>query len=340
MLVAGSSSTTGLEAAKKVAVAGASVVIVTAREEKRANTVKTIIEDYLASLSITTNTRIIPIPLEMTDLSSIYAFIESLRSKVSHLDHAILNAGTNPLTHTLSPTNYETSIQVNAISTTLLSLHLLPLLLASPLTTNPSPSARPHLALVSSGTAWMANLSTLPVAPSSTTPIADLSTSANFPPYIWGGQVQYSYSKLLLEYAMRRMAFLPALNPDDPLVLVTSVCPGAVASNLARAYTEKSWLASGLVALICLAARPPEVGANIHLSVLGRGLEVRGEMWKDDVVLAGEIVKNVKSPEGVELGDRVWEEMKRICRDADEERGQDAVGRMLEGVETTSGKNT
>ena len=345
ILVAGSSSTMGLEAAKKVAVAGASVVVVTAREETRAHAVKTTIEDHLASLCITTKPTIIPLTLEMTDLSSIYGFIKALRAQVSHLDHTILNAGINHSTYTVSPTNYETSIQVNAISTNLLSFNLLPLLLASPLTTKPDPASRPHLVFVSSGTAWMVDLPTTPVAPSSSTPMADLSTSANWPAAaLVAGQVQYARSKLFLEYAMRRMAFLPVLNapgttPDapasNPRVLVTSVCPGYVATNLGRSYVEKSWLMGAAVLLLALVSKPAELGANVHVSALGRGLEVRGEMWKNDAVLAGETVKNVKDPEGLALGARVWEEMKGICRRADEEHGDGTVARMLEGEDRT-----
>ncbi|ETN45042.1 uncharacterized protein HMPREF1541_09918 [Cyphellophora europaea CBS 101466] len=341
ILVAGSSSTMGLEAAKKLAAAGASTLVVTARTEARAQSIKTAIEAHLNSLSVAPPPTIIPLTVEMTSPTSIHAFIHSLSSHVQHLDHAILNAGTNESTHSLCATGYETSIQVNAISTTLLGLSLLPLLLASPNTTNPTISLRPHLVFVSSGTAWLVKPATLPTAPSSTTPMADLSTPANWPPGTFGGQALYSRSKLCLEYAMRHLAFLPVLRSDPaasdspPRVLVTSCCPGPVATNLARSYTANSWVATLGVALISQLVRAPEVGANIHVSALGRGEEARGEMWKDDVVVSGEKVRNVKEGVGRELGERVWREMKVVVKEQDQEQGGEGlVERMLvEGEE-------
>lgn len=343
ILVAGSSSTLGLEAAKKVAVAGAATVIVTARTEQRSRAIQQDVNDHLTSLSIKPLPKIIPLVLELSDPTSIHTFIKSLQSSIPHLDHAILNAGTNETTHSFSPNSpYEKTLFINSIAPTLLSLLLLPLLLASPNTTNPSPTLRPHLVFVSSGTAWLVNIPELPVAPSSTTPIADLSSTANFPPGFFGGQGQYSRSKLFVEYAMRHIAYLPILNSSAniqgesaeqalPKVIVTSVCPGFVATNLARNYTENSWLSSAAINVLMTLMRRPDVGANIHVSALGKGEEVRGEMWKDDVVLKGEKVKNVKGEAGRELGERVWRELRGICGELDGEKhgGEGIVEKVL-----------
>lgn len=320
VLVAAANTSLGLEAAKKLAVAGASTLIITARDEPKAKATKTAIEAHLAAHSIST-CKIVPLILEMDDLPSVHTFMASLKQVTSHLDHAILNAGVFVGDYKQLPSTYESSIQINAIATTLLSLLLLPLLKASPLTKQPSTSSRPHLTYVSSWAAFQAHLYDSPAFATSTHPAAELSTRENFPTGALAGYTQYGRSKLLLQHAIQRIAFLPFISDGtSPSVLVTSVDPGPTSTGIFRDYTS-SPIWGPVIGLGRFILRPPAQGANIYISSLSTGDEARGEMWMDDEVVKGDILKNVKGEQGLEVGHRVWEEMCQLVKASDGPEG-------------------
>lgn len=331
ILVTAANTGLGLEAAKKVAAAGAATVITTARDENKAQQAKIAIEAHLTSQALPSCT-IIPMALEMSDPSSIQSFTIALKRHTSHLDHAILNAGVFPTTYQPLPTGYELATQVNAISTIHLSLLLLPLLKASPLTTHSTISQRPHLTYISSYAAFMENLSATPWLTSSTRPLTALSAPTNFPTGAMAGMAQYGRSKLMLEYAFRRVAFLPfisevgtAKDTDAPLVLVTSVDPGPTATGIFRSYD--GWLGSLFIGAAKLVLRLPEQGAEAFVSSLVLGEEGKGQMWMDDQVVGGKSLGNVEGADGKRLGERAWDEMREIVSGWD--YGEGTVKRVL-----------
>ncbi|KAK2729019.1 short-chain dehydrogenase reductase [Colletotrichum kahawae] len=301
ILIVGASTGIGLEAAKKLAAQGTSTLIITARDEAKAATTKATIEEHLAS---------------------IYGLVSRLKQKTNHLDHAIISAGLLAGSYEQAETGYESSLQVNAISPTLLSTHLLPLLLNSPLVHKDSVAERPHLTLVSSGAAWLASRSTIEPIISSPTPLRDLSRREAFTPGVMGGQRHYCLTKLMLEYSMRHLAFLPHIEDAEkgPRVLIASVCPGAVNSDLSR-HSANSGLV-GMMAKIVnnTVARTAEQGANIYISSLGLGEEGRGQMWTDDHI-SKDHKAFLSTPEGKQLGDRVVQELQSFVREMDTKRG-------------------
>lgn len=237
VLLIGASTGIGLEAAKQLATKCVSTLVVTARDDLKAQKTKEAIQHHLASLPqppVVPN--IIPLVVEMSSPTSIYDFIRALEKAVSHLDHAILSAGILLGSYETAPTGYETSLQVNAISPIFVSLLLMPLLLASPLVEKLSVAERPHLTIVSSGGAWLTKRSSIEPFFASDKPLTELSKRENFPPGMMGGQYHYSRSKLMTEYSKRHLARLASITDagGKPRVLVVSVCPGAVNSSLSR----------------------------------------------------------------------------------------------------------
>ncbi|KAL2678690.1 hypothetical protein Neosp_009441 [[Neocosmospora] mangrovei] len=333
VLLVGASTGIGLEAAKKLATKGPAKLIVTARDAGKASKTKALIEEHLTATSTpqSSTPTIIPLVVELTSINSMYAFARDLAQATDHLDHAILSAGILLGSYSqVSETGYETSLQVNAISPMLMSLLIMPLLLASPRVNNESVTDRPHLTIVSSGGAWLVKKSSLSPYVDFDHPLRELSKQENFPPGIMGGQWHYSRTKLMCEYGKRHLAMLPSLNDANrkPKVLVASVCPGAVNSELSRHSANSGVLGAMARVVNGTVARTPEQGANIYISSLTLGVDGRGEMWTDDAI-SKDARPFVASDELKRLGDHVWEEIKEFATTADEVHGSGAVKRLL-----------
>jgi NAD(P)-dependent dehydrogenase (short-subunit alcohol dehydrogenase family) len=327
ILVTAATGGIGLEAAKKLAVRGTSRLIITGRDEKKAATAKAAIETHLKSLSPNPNPsiNITALALEMAQPASIQSFVESLRSQTKHLDQAILNAGFIATKYDVSADGYESVIQVNTVSTAYLSLQILPFLLASPRTKQPSVANRPHLTLISSGTAWGTSLESIRDHTKSDTPMAELSSEKAWPKGITGGGTEYGRSKLLLEFIYRRLAFLPSLLEDSsdpnssPKVLVVSTCPGMTQSDLVRGFEKEFNALTNAASKVFLFAisKSTENGAEIYLTSLEQGIEARGQQWKDDRLWTTGVKERMESAEGKKLGDKVWNEMKQYAMNQD-----------------------
>jgi NAD(P)-dependent dehydrogenase (short-subunit alcohol dehydrogenase family) len=333
VLITGANTGLGLEAAKKLAAAGAATLIITARDEQKGKAAKSAIEAHLTSHNIPVAT-VIPLRLEMDDPTSIHAFLTTLKQHTTHLDHAILNAGVFATTYRQLPTTYESSIQINALSTTLLSLLLLPLLTASSLITQTLISQRPHLTLVSSYAAFMADLRTSPFLKSTDRPLAALSDQVNFPTGLSAGLTQYGWSKLMLEYALQRIAFLPSLSThsatgtvsETPRVLISSVDPGPTATNIFREHSS-GFVGAAIMGLVQKGLKTAEQGANAYVSSLTLGEEGRGQMWMDVVFVGRERKGNTEGEEGRKLGEKAWAEMREWL----EREGGETVTSVLAG---------
>ncbi|RSL53627.1 hypothetical protein CEP53_007690 [Fusarium sp. AF-6] len=333
VLLVGASTGIGLEAAKKLATKGPAKLIVTARDASKASKTKTLIEEHLSATSTPQSSipTIIPLVVELTSPKSIYAFAHDLAQATDHLDHAILSAGILLGSYSqVSKTGYETSLQVNAISPMLMSLLIMPLLLASPRVHNESVTDRPHLTIVSSGGAWLVKKSGLSPYVDFDHPLCELSKKENFPPGMMGGQWHYSRTKLMCEYGKRHLAMLPSLNDakGQPKVLVASVCPGAVNSELSRHSANSGVLGAMARVVNGTVARTPEQGANIYISSLNLGVEGRGEMWTDDAI-SKDARPFIASHELKRLGDNVWGEVKEFAAKVDEMHGSGVVKRLL-----------
>ncbi len=335
VLLVGASTGIGLEAAQQIAAKGVATLVVTARDAVKAERTKEAIEQHLASLPPQqrqdTAPTIVPLIVEMTSPNSIYDFVDELGRTVRHLDHAILSAGMLPGGYErVAATGYETSLQVNAVSPTLLSLLLLPLLLASPLISKSSVAERPHLTIVSSGAAWLTKRSLIEPFFKATQPLVELSKQENFPSGLMGGQYHYCRSKLMTEYAKRHLATLASITDDagKPKVLVVSVCPGAVNSDLSRYSAGSGFL--GIMAKVVnnTVARTPLQGSNIYLTSLERGQEAQGEMWTDDHI-SQDHKQYVLAADGAKFGDSVWRELKDFMLRIDKENGKGVVGTLL-----------
>ncbi|KAF2655518.1 short-chain dehydrogenase/reductase family protein-like protein [Lophiostoma macrostomum CBS 122681] len=285
VIVTGSTSGIGLEAAVKYAALGASKVIIAARNLEKAKKVKADIEARVGSKG-----QLEVWELDLNSYDSIVAFAERANT-LEHLDIAILNAGAWRRSFVSSKHGWEEDIQVNTISTTLLGILLLPKLKDSQKHTGKIPI----LEFVNSGLYENAKIDPDAVR-------TDHILKWYNPPKSFDGPTQYAISKLFLMFATNKLA--EATSPGE--VIITSVCPGIVASDLARDFNFPGigillWIAAKLV------QRSPEEGSRIILSGTTQGERIHGRFWKNDRLMP--IGPSVAGEENKKIGQRVWEEI-------------------------------
>lgn len=308
VLITGANTGLGYEAAKKVAALNAERLIITTRSHSKGESTKAQIQEWLAASGSTTQTEILPLILDISTAEGVRSFVKQLALTTERLDSVMLNAGMNSPTCNISPDGFEETLQVNTISTVFLATLILPMMISTSNSTN----TQTHLTFVSSRMATAS--SSLPSSQfqSSSTPLKDLAQASAFPQQAMGGQVRYGQSKLFLEYAIRRLNQLPAVNGNDgkPKVIINSVCPGICRTDIGRNYHNWFLLFFMHVIFMPLLSKSASDGANALLFALTAGEESRGQMWI--VTRYQEKWDALKSSDGKAFGEKVWQELQTM----------------------------
>lgn len=269
ILVTGSNTGLGYAAALKFAQLGAQLLILAVRDPSKGGSAKaTIVKEC-------PNTKVEVWQLEMLSYASIEALATRVDRELPKLDIAVMNAGIVTRTYGTSAYGWEKTLQINCLSTTLLSLMLLPKLRASNFHDNHSPL--PVLEIVSSRLHYRAQLSDEQKTNEDVNLLKDFSKEENFS---WK---QYGMSKLLVQYAVRELKKLAdTSNGSKPEVLVLGVCPGIVATGLGREYSSYAEIAGRWIFNL-LVSRTPDQGANTLVSGTLVQEEGHGKFWQNDV---------------------------------------------------------
>ncbi|KAI1626520.1 hypothetical protein EDD37DRAFT_351223 [Exophiala viscosa] len=317
VLVTGATGGLGMEAAKKIALLGPDMLIITARNDAKGQTAKRAIEASVKSApnrDTSKRTEIVPIVLDMSSFAGVQRFVDTLQAQFSSIDAALLNAGTLPSKYVQSQDGWEEALQVNAFSSFLLGVLLLPLLKAA---ADAGTSYKPHLTFVSSGTAWLIKPEKLGQLINSETPLEDLNGPKNFPSTLAGAQAQYARSKLVLEYAVRHLVTTPALKDDkgNVKVVVNTTCPGMCKSDLGRQVTTNVFVKLLSWILYAFFARSASDGVNAFTMALTLGDNSHGEMWKNDRIFETGPMNTTE--EVRKFGDRIWNEFRQVILKAD-----------------------
>jgi NAD(P)-dependent dehydrogenase (short-subunit alcohol dehydrogenase family) len=285
IIVTGATSGIGLEAVVKFAALGASKVIIAARNLKKADEVKQNIEARIGSKG-----QLEVWQLDMDSYDSIVAFAERA-NKLDHLDVAVLNAGLRKSNFGKLKYGWEEDLQVNTISTVLLAILLLPKLKASKGAT----SKIPILEFVNSGTHQRIVLDPDVVKSDS------ILQGYNIPER-FSAQNQYGLSKLFLMFATNKLA--EETSSGD--VIITSVCPGMVGTDLSREVKFPG--VSVVLAIIgFFVLKSPEQGGRVILSGTTQGESVHGRFWQYDIIQP--VAPAVAGEENKKIGLRVWNEI-------------------------------
>jgi len=127
-VITGASSGLGLESAKRLAAAGATVVMTT-RTDAKGETAKSQVQSYLQERSIT-NRNVYALTLDMDDLADIKLFPERLSKELgsSKIDVLMNNAGMLTKTREITKDGLEKTFQSNHLGPFLLTSELFPML--------------------------------------------------------------------------------------------------------------------------------------------------------------------------------------------------------------------
>lgn len=266
VIVTGANTGLGFEAAAKVATLDASRVILGVRDLTKGNHAKSVIEERTR-----TKDRVEVWHLDMNSYDSIQDFAQRA-SSLDHLDVAVLNAGVYMVAYEESRYGWEQTLQVNALSTALLGLLLLPKLKASK-----TENRVPVLEFVSSGNHERVAFS--PEQRRADNLLQSYNTAKDYK-----ASQQYAVSKLFLMYVMQTLAsFVRSSDAASgkPNVIVTSVCPGYCKSDLSRGHKG---IAMQVVRTLAnaLFLRTTEEGSRSLVSGVMLGEEAHGQFWQND----------------------------------------------------------
>jgi len=206
-IITGSNTGIGLESSKQLLDLGLSRLIMAVRSTERG-------EIIASKLRLAHPTSIIDVwYLDMLSYQSVHNFVQRCDSELNQIDTVILNAGVSPYKFMKSEsTGHEEGIQVNYLSTVLLTILLVPVLKTK--------SQKDSPGRITISTSILANLSKFPNR--NKRPLLSSFDDTKVNP--WDGNERYMVSKLLGQLFLVKLA--DYVNPDD--VIINMVEPGFV----------------------------------------------------------------------------------------------------------------
>lgn len=262
VIVTGANTGLGLEVARHIVTLGATKVILGVRSVAKGEAAKKDIE------ATTGRSNVVDVwELDLERFDSVKSFVDRA-SKLPRLDSAIMNAGVATGEWKLSPDGWEQTIQVNVLSTSLLSLLLLPMLAK---TGKEYPTTKPHLVIVGSDNHAVAKFEEW---------TAENSLNALNDHDLWKKSSEknpverYSVSKLLDSYLAIELASLVPMVNEEPAVIVDVVTPGLTKSEL---LTREPGIPFIFTVLLSLTGRTTVEGSKAIVDAAFRGNEAHGK---------------------------------------------------------------
>ena len=283
VIVTGSNTGLGKEAARHFARLGASKIILAVRNTKAGDAAKKDIESTTGCAA-----SVIEVwPLDLSSYDSVKAF-SSRASALPRIDVLLENAGIATMRFDLAE-GHERTVTVNVISTFLLALLLLPKLRS----TAKEFKTTPHLTIVSSEVHGWTKFPEWK-RPNTFTALDDKSKT-NF-------EERYPTSKLLEVLVIRAIASKMA----NSGVVLNYLNPGLCHSELAREA------GMSLKIMKLLFARSTEVGSRTLMAAAAAGPESHGKYMTDAKVDDSQLSPFVRSDDGKAAAEKVWTELSEI----------------------------
>ena len=262
VLITGCNTGLGFEAGLKFARLGASKLIFGVRSIERGNAAKKRIEEQLGGKLSSSTIEVLE--LDMMNFSSVKSFAQKVDSKFSEVHDVVLNAGMAASKYIESPEGWESSLQVNVLSTAYLSILLLPVLRKTAHSSgNPT-----HLEIVAS--AGHGDVDAASIQDSGRI-VDKVTKEENF-----SLMKQYAITKLLVMYAMNQLA--SRVSAEE--VIILACCPSLCKSDIAR---EASYIVRKIDGVWkSIFARSTEEGSRTLVSGVTLGKDAHGQFWTND----------------------------------------------------------
>ncbi|KAF8195287.1 hypothetical protein K438DRAFT_1760943 [Mycena galopus ATCC 62051] len=226
--------------------------------------------------------------LDMASFASVVKFAECANTTLKRLDGAVLNAGINTWEWGVTADGWERILQINALSTGLLGVLLLPLLQATSTLLDSKPELPPHLTITGSEGMFLAKFSEKSASASKI--LATMNDKAQCKDIV----DRYPTSKLFNLFLAREIAKLPLAQG----VVVNVVSPGLCASEIGRDLG----LSRSVSYLIgCISWTAAKGALNLKYGMLQLTPSGAPPAW-------------TQSKEGLRVQAEVWAEMMEVWR--------------------------
>ncbi|KAJ8120831.1 hypothetical protein O1611_g10263 [Lasiodiplodia mahajangana] len=284
-IITGANSGLGLEAGRQLLQLGLSHLVLAVRSQSKGDEAANGLKKEFPRAEISV------MLLDMSSYSSIGAFAEQCKS-LPRIDMVILNAGLVSGEHfaTAKDTGHEYSLQVNYISTALLTLLLLPILKSKRI----AGAKAPVLSIVSSDTAYWGSVETQgPV-------LTQLDKPEKYAAMTW-----YQNTKLFQHFFVSKLAE----QIDGRDVTVNMVNPGLCGgTEFGKSGSGFSAIAITIFRFIkWINARSAETGASTYVdAVVVKGEESHGSYVSDWAIRPYPEI--LYTEEGAQVRERLWEE--------------------------------
>ncbi|KIW67798.1 hypothetical protein PV04_07025 [Phialophora macrospora] len=286
VIITGSNTGLGKEAARHIARLGASKIILAVRNTKAGEDAKRDIEKTTAC-----DRSVIEVwPLDLASYDSVKAFADRA-SKLPRIDVLLENAGIAATKYSQAE-GHERTITVNVVSTFLLALLLLPKLKATARQFNTSP----RLVIVSSEVHAWTKFAEWQQPTDQIFPTLDGEKTANM------GE-RYPTSKLLEVLVVRQLA--PKLAGSG--VALNMLNPGLCQSELSR---ESDSIVFDILKFFL--ARSTELGSRTLVAAAAAGPDSHGKYMTNGKVNDGALSRFVKSKDGEVASEKVWHALSDI----------------------------
>ncbi|KAH8901628.1 NAD(P)-binding protein [Thozetella sp. PMI_491] len=283
VIITGANGGLGIDTARQILALGAKVILAVRSEAKGEKIRQELLNEC----------KLIPDLIQVWELdlmsyNSVISFAKRAKS-LEHLDIAILNAGVFKVTESFGPTNYEESVQINYLSTVLLTVLLLPVIIEKK-----TPGGPGRICIVSSDAAAWAKFQER-----ASDPLLGAFTQKAAK---WGFYDRYATTKLLGQLFLVELA----KQVSRTVVTVDAANPGFCAgSDLAR---EASGIFRFIYRIQCgLLARTCSVGARTFIHAISTlGEEAHGHYIEDAKIQPMPPI--VYTPEGQQIAKKLYEE--------------------------------
>jgi len=315
-IITGANKGLGFETARHFLSSGGIRLIIAARNVERGEKAK---EELYKTAKITHDARIDVWELDMGSFESVKRFAKKVADEAAadrvSIDYLFLNAGTASDKFSKTSDGWETVLQVNGIATTLLTLLLVPVMVAQSRkkVAKSGADAASKIIITTSGLHTVTNFT----QHTSENSLQKLNEEEGF-----DGVDQYAVSKLINVYTAEEIAKIIPLVDDQgsPAVIINSVDPGLTHSEI---YDGVSPLSLRL--MLYFFGRKTEVGSRNLTQAAILGKEAHGGfIHSAKLDTPG---KMVTSPQGKTAQRKVWGELIAVLKQISPEVEEIAQGK-------------